>query len=94
MIGLRMALGAQKGDVLRMIVGQGLRLVIAAMVIGLFAAFALMKSLTSLLYGVNATEIATLTSVGALLATIAMVACWLPARRAIGVNPITALRSE
>ena len=89
MIGIRTALGAQKGDVLRMTVGQGLRLVIAAMVIGLFAAFALTKSLASLLYGAHATDIATLTSVGALLATIAMVAYWLPARRASGVNPIT-----
>jgi putative ABC transport system permease protein len=93
-IGIRMALGAQKQDVLRMIVGQGLRLVIAAMVIGLFAAFAVTKSIASLLYGVGATDFATLGSVGALLATIATVACWLPARRASGVNPITALRSE
>ena len=93
-IGIRMALGAQKNDVLRLIVGQGLRLVIAAMVIGLFAAFALSKALGSLLYGVGATDVATLTSVGVLLATIATVACWLPARRASGVNPITALRSE
>ena len=93
-IGIRMALGAQKGDVLRMIVGQGLRLVIAAMVIGLFAAFALTKSLASLLYGVGATDIVTLTAVGALLAVIATVACWLPARRASGVDPITALRAD
>jgi putative ABC transport system permease protein len=93
-IGIRMALGAQKGDVLRMIVGQGLRLVIAAMVIGLFAAFALTKSIASLLYGVGTTDIATLSAVGALLAIIATVACWLPARRASGVDPITALRAD
>jgi putative ABC transport system permease protein len=93
-IGIRMALGAQKGDVLRMIVGQGLRLVIAAMVIGLFAAFALTKSIASLLYGVGTTDIATLSAVGALLAVIATVACWLPARRASGVDPITALRAD
>jgi putative ABC transport system permease protein len=93
-IGIRMALGAQKSDVLRMIVGQGLRLVVAAMVIGLFAAFAVTKAIGSLLYGVGATDIATLSSVGALLAAIATVACWLPARRASGVNPITALRAE
>ena len=93
-IGIRMALGAQKQDVLRMIVGQGLRLVIAAMVIGLFAAFAVTKSIASLLYGVGPTDFATLGCVGALLATIATVACWLPARRASGVNPITALRAE
>jgi predicted permease len=93
-IGIRMALGAQKTDVLRLIVGQGLRLVVAAMVLGLFAAFALTKSLASLLYGVSATDVVTLSSVAALLAAIATVACWLPARRASGVNPITALRSE
>jgi ABC-type antimicrobial peptide transport system permease subunit len=93
-IGIRMALGAQKMDVLRLIVGQGLRLVVAAMVLGLFAAFALTKSLSSLLYGVGAMDLVTLTSVAALLATIATVACWLPARRASGVNPITALRAE
>jgi putative ABC transport system permease protein len=93
-IGIRMALGAQKMDVLRLIVGQGLRLVVAAMVLGLFAAFALTKSLASLLYGVSATDVVTLSCVAALLATIATLACWLPARRASGVNPITALRAE
>ena len=93
-IGIRMALGAQKMDVLRLIIGQGLRLVVAAMVLGLFAAFALTKSLASLLYGVSATDVVTLSSVAALLAAIATIACWLPARRASGVDPITALRAE
>ena len=93
-IGIRLALGAQKMDVLRLIVGQGLRLVLLAMVLGLFAAFFLTKSLRSLLYGVGATDLATLISVAGLLAGIAIVACWLPARRASGVDPITALRAE
>jgi predicted permease len=93
-IGIRMALGAQKGDVLRLIVGQGLRLVGVAMVLGLLAAFALTKSLASLLYGIGATDLPTLVSVAGVLALIAGVACWLPARRASGVNPITALRAD
>ncbi len=93
-IGIRMALGAQKMDVLRLIVGQGLQLVVTAMVLGLVAAFALTKSLASLLYGIGATDLPTLFSVAGLLALIAVVACWLPAQRASGVNPITALRAE
>ena len=93
-IGIRMALGAQKLDVLRLIVGQGLRLVSLAMVLGICAAFVLTKWLASLLYGVRATDVATLASVAVLLAGIAVVACWLPARRASGVDPITALRAD
>lgn len=93
-IGIRMALGAQKVDVLRLIVGQGLRLVVLAMVLGIGAAFVLTKWLASLLYGVRATDVATLGSVAILLAGIAVVACWLPARRASGVDPITALRAD
>ena len=93
-IGIRIALGAQKFDVLRLIVGQGLRLVSLAMVLGLIAAFMLTKSLGSLLYGVGATDLATLGSVAAVLASIAVVACWLPARRASGVDPMTALRAD
>jgi putative ABC transport system permease protein len=93
-IGIRMALGAQKSDVLQLIVGHGLRLVLAAMVLGLLAAFALTKSLQSLLYGIGATDVPTLVAVAGLLASIAVVACWLPARRASGVDPITALRAD
>jgi ABC-type antimicrobial peptide transport system permease subunit len=93
-IGIRMALGAQKIDVLRLIVGQGLRLVVLAMVLGIGTAFVLTKWLASLLYGVRATDFATLGSVAILLAGIAAIACWLPARRASGVDPITALRAD
>ena len=93
-IGIRMALGAQKLDVLRMIVGQGARLVLLAMAIGIFAAYALGKSIASLLYGVAATDVPTLLTVASVLAVIALVACWLPARRASGIDPITALRAE
>ena len=93
-IGIRMALGAQRLDVLRLIVGQGARLVVFAMIIGIAAAFALTKSIASLLYGVAATDFPTLLSVAFLLAVIALLACWLPARRASGINPITALRAD
>ena len=93
-IGIRMALGAQKLDVLRLIVGQGLQLVIVAMALGLFAAFLLTKFLGSLLYGIGATDVPTLFSVAALLALIALIACWLPARRAALVDPISSLRAE
>ncbi len=93
-IGIRMALGAQRLDVLRLIVGQGARLVALATVLGIFAAFAFGKSIASLLFGVAATDVITLTSVALLLAVIALLACWLPARRASGIDPITALRAE
>ena len=93
-IGIRLALGAQRFDVLRMIVGQGARLVLLAMVLGIAAAFALGKSIASLLYGIGATDVPTLLSVAFLLAFIALLACWLPARRASGIDPMTALRAE
>ena len=93
-IGIRLALGAQKLDVLRLIVGQGARLVLLAMILGIGAAFALEKSIASLLYGVAATDLATLISVAFVLAIIALLACWLPARRASGIDPIAALRAE
>jgi putative ABC transport system permease protein len=93
-IGIRLALGAQKLDVLRLIVGQGARLVLLAMMLGIAAAFALGRSIASLLYGVAATDFTTLVSVAFLLALIALLACWLPARRASGIDPITALRAE
>lgn len=93
-IGIRLALGAQRLDVLRMIVGQGAQLIAIAMIVGTACAFALGKSIASLLYGVAATDLLTLISVACLLALIALLACWLPARRASGVDPITALRAE
>lgn len=93
-IGIRMALGAQRFDVLRLIVGQGAKLVALATVLGIFCAFAFGKSVASLLFGVAATDIVTLVSVAMLLAVIALLACWLPARRASGIDPITALRAE
>ncbi len=93
-IGIRMALGAQRFDVLRLIVGQGARLVALAMVLGVAAALAAAKLIASLLFGVAATDLPTLMSVAFLLTLIALAACWLPARRASGIDPITALRTE
>jgi putative ABC transport system permease protein len=93
-IGIRLALGAQRFDVLRLIVGQGARLVVLAMVLGVLLAFGVTRSIASLLYGIAATDLPTLISVAGLLAVIALVACWLPARKASGIDPLMALRAE
>jgi putative ABC transport system permease protein len=93
-IGIRMALGAQKQDVLRMVVGQGLKLVLTGVVVGIFAALALTKSMSSLLFGISATDPLTFTVVAIVLISIALFACYIPARRAMKVDPIVALRYE
>ena len=93
-IGLRMALGASASSVIRMIVGRGLALTGAGLVIGLVAAWFATRALKNLLYGVAATDPITFASVASLLAIIALIACWAPARRASRVDPITVLREE
>jgi predicted permease len=96
-IGIRLALGAEKRDVFRMVVSQGLTLAFAGLVIGVTAALILTRlllSFSSLLYGVGASDPATLVSVSALLIGVAILACYLPARRATRVDPIVALRYE
>ena len=93
-IGIRMALGAQRGDVLRLIVRQGIRLVAAGGAIGIVAAFALTRLLRGFLYEVAPTDPGTLVTVAAVLATVGVFACWLPARRATKVDPMEALRYE
>ena len=93
-IGVRMALGAQTRDVLRMVVNQGMRPVVIGLAIGIAAAFALGRLLTSQLYEVSAHNPALLAGATVLLAAIALIACLLPARRATHVDPIQALRAE
>ena len=93
-IGLRMALGAQRGDVLRLMVGQGLRLTVLGLGLGVVVALALMRILVSLLFSVRAYDPATYTAVTLLLTAVALVACYIPARRAMRVDPMVALRYD
>src|SRR5262249_19122442 len=93
-IGVRIALGAQTRDVLRMIMAHGLKPALIGSVAGIIASLALSRTLSSLLYGVTATDPVTIVIVVLLLSFVAMLACFLPARRATKVDPMVALRCE
>lgn len=93
-IGVRAALGAQQGDILRLVMGQGLRLVLLGAIAGIISALALTRLMASLLYGVNPADPLTLIVVSFVLTAAAMLACYIPARRATKVDPTIALRHE
>jgi ABC-type antimicrobial peptide transport system permease subunit len=93
-LGIRMALGAQKGEILKIVIGHGLRLTLIGIAIGAAGALALTRLMTNLLYGVGPSDPLTFTAVSLLLAMVALLACYIPARRAMKVDPMVALRYE
>ena len=93
-LGIRLALGASAGDVLRLVVGQGMRLALAGVTLGLLASLLAMRFLKTLVYGVSTTDPLTFAVIALLLLLVALLACWRPARRATRVDPLVALRCE
>lgn len=93
-IGIRMALGAPRSDVFRLVVGEGLKLAGVGIAIGIAASFGLARLMSSLLYGISATDFETFMGVAVLLALVTLLACYIPARRAMRVDPTVALRYE
>jgi putative ABC transport system permease protein len=93
-IGIRVALGADRGDVLRMVIAQGLKLAIAGVLVGVLCSLALGRILCGFLYGVSPTDPMTILGVAALLIFVTLLASYLPAKRATRVDPMVALRYE
>lgn len=93
-MGIRMALGATKPDILLMVMSEGLRMSFACLLLGVAGALALARLISSFLFGVSSTDVTTFVSVGAVLLAAACAAAWIPARRAIKVDPAVALRQE
>jgi putative ABC transport system permease protein len=93
-LGIRLALGAQRVDVFRLVLSQGVLLVASGLIIGLLGAIGVGRGLQSVLYGVGGSDALALSFALFVLAIVALVACWLPARRATRVDPMVALRSE
>ena len=93
-IGIRVALGAQRSDVLKLIMGHGMALVLIGAAAGLAASFALTRLMASLLFEVNASDPTIFVGVALMLSAVALLACYIPARRATKVDPIAALRCE
>jgi putative ABC transport system permease protein len=93
-MGLRMALGAQQGAVLRMVIGEGMKLALAGALVGAMAAAFAGKAIASQLYGLRASDPASFAWAAAMLLAVAMIGAWIPARRATRVDPVVALREE
>jgi predicted permease len=93
-IGVRMALGAQTGAILRMVVGQGMKLVASGVALGLAASFSLTRLMSNMIFGVSAVDTMTFGAITLLLTFVALLACWIPARRATRVDPVVTLRHE
>jgi ABC-type antimicrobial peptide transport system permease subunit len=93
-IGVRVALGAQQGDVLRMVIGQGALLALAGVGLGVLGALAVTRVVASMLFNVSPSDPLSFASIALLLTAVALLASWIPARRAMRVDPLVALRAE
>jgi len=93
-MGVRLALGATQREVMSLVVGRGMRVVLAGAVLGVAGALGLTRLMGTIIYGVRATDLTTFVVVTAFLLAVALVACWIPARHATRIDPLTALRGR